>query len=85
MASSLGSNLSFHCLGPRMMISAPAAWCSHPNAKAFDGATKQLTTHLAMYVRLNSWVHSKAICICRFGVFLRFCVCHLCLENVGLV
>ena len=28
MASSLGRNLSFHCLGPRMMISAPANACS---------------------------------------------------------
>ena len=25
-----------------MMISAPGAWCSHPEAKPFGGAAKQL-------------------------------------------
>ena len=42
------SNLRFHCLGPRMMISAPAAWCNHPKVKPFGGAAKQLPTHLTM-------------------------------------
>ena len=48
VASSLGWNLSFHCLCPRVMISPPAAWCSHPEAKPFDGAAKQHPTHLTM-------------------------------------
>ena len=42
------SNLCFHCLCPRVMISPPAAWCSHPEAKSFDGAARQHPTHLTM-------------------------------------